>query len=140
MFPPSPGNLLPLYLRGLAKTLSIAFVGTLLAALLAFPMALVAAKNIVAQRLIHFFSRRFLDAIRGIDTLIWALIFINVVGLGPFAGILAIAMSDFGSFGKLFSEAIETADKRQEKACVRPGAQVFMRLSSEFSLRCCRSS
>jgi phosphonate transport system permease protein len=53
--------------------------------------------------------------------LIWALIFINVVGLGPFAGILAIAASDFGTFGKLFSEAIETADKRPVEGVVSTG-------------------
>jgi phosphonate transport system permease protein len=53
-----------------------------------------------------------MDSLRGIDTLIWALVWINVVGLGPFAGVLAIATSDFGALGKLFSEAIETADRR----------------------------
>ena len=57
--------------------------------------------------------RRFFDSIRGVDTLIWALVWINVVGLGPFAGVLAIALSDFGAFGKLFSEAIEAADRKQ---------------------------
>ena len=112
MFPPSPGALLHLYLKGLAETLAIAFLGTMLAAILAFPLAFIAAKNVVGQRIVHFLSRRFLDTIRGVDTLIWALIFINVVGLGPFAGILAVAMSDIGSFGKLFSEAIETADTK----------------------------
>ena len=112
MFPPSPGGLLHLYLKGLAETLAIAFLGTLLATVIAFPLAFVAAKNVVAQRIVHFLSRRIFDTIRGVDTLIWALIFINVVGLGPFAGILAVAMSDIGSFGKLFSEAIETADTR----------------------------
>ncbi|MBA2397936.1 MAG: phosphonate ABC transporter, permease protein PhnE [Bradyrhizobium sp.] len=112
MFPPSPGNLLNLYLKGLAETLAIAFLGTMLGAILAFPLAFIAAKNVVGQRIVHFLSRRFLDTIRGVDTLIWALIFINVVGLGPFAGILAVAISDVGSFGKLFSEAIETADTK----------------------------
>lgn len=112
MFPPSPGALLHLYLKGLVETLAIAFLGTMLAAILSFPLAFIAAKNVVGQRIVHFLSRRFLDTIRGVDTLIWALIFINVVGLGPFAGILAVAMSDIGSFGKLFSEAIETADTK----------------------------
>lgn len=112
MFPPSPGALLHLYLKGLAETLAIAFLGTILAAILSFPLAFIAAKNVVGQRIVHFLSRRFLDTMRGVDTLIWALIFINVVGLGPFAGILAVAMSDIGSFGKLFSEAIETADTK----------------------------
>ena len=50
---------------------------------------------------------------RGVDTLIWALIWINVVGLGPFAGVLAIATSDFGALGKLFAEIIESADTKQ---------------------------
>ena len=81
-------------------------------AILAFPLAFIAAKNVVGQRIVHFLSRRFLDTIHGVDTLIWALIFINVVGLGPFAGILAVAISEVGSFGKLFSEAIETADTK----------------------------
>jgi phosphonate transport system permease protein len=112
MFPPSPGGLLHLYLKGLSETLAIAFLGTLLAAVIAFPLAFIAAKNVVGQRIVHFLSRRTFDTIRGVDTLIWALIFINVVGLGPFAGILAVAMSDIGSFGKLFSEAIETADTK----------------------------
>jgi phosphonate transport system permease protein len=112
MFPPGPGGLLHLYLKGLAETLAIAFLGTMLAAVIAFPLAFIAAKNVVGQRIVHFISRRILDTIRGVDTLIWALVFINVVGLGPFAGILAVAMSDIGSFGKLFSEAIETADTK----------------------------
>ena len=112
MIPPSPGNQLWNYVGALGETLSIAFLGTLGAAILALPVSMLAAKNVVANRIIHFTSRRFLDTIRGVDTLIWALIWINVVGLGPFAGILAILTSDFGTFGKLFSEAIEAADKK----------------------------
>lgn len=110
MLPPSPGDLLALYVKALGETLAIAFLGTMLGALLAFPLAFLAANNVVTQRVVHFLSRRVFDSIRGVDTLIWALIFINVVGLGPFAGILAVAISDLGTFGKLFSEAIETAD------------------------------
>lgn len=128
MYPPSPGNLLHLYLKGLAETLAIAFLGTLLAAVVAFPLAFIAAKNVVAQQVIHFISRRFLDTIRGVDTLIWALIFINVVGLGPFAGILAVAMSDLGSFGKLFSEAIETADTRPIDGVTSTGGSALHRI------------
>jgi len=128
MFPPSPGGLLHLYLKGLAETLAIAFLGTLLAAVLAFPLAFVAARNVVGQRVLRFLMRRSLDTIRGIDTLIWALIFINVVGLGPFAGILAVAMSDIGSFGKLFSEAIETADTRPIDGVKSTGGSVLHRI------------
>ena len=112
MVPPDPGSQLWKYVAALGETLSIAFLGTLGAAILALPASMLAAKNVVANRIVHFASRRFLDSIRGIDTLIWALIWINVVGLGPFAGILAIMTSDFGSFGKLFSEAIEASDRK----------------------------
>lgn len=112
MIPPDPGSSLPLYLKALGETLSIALLGTTLAALMALPVSLLAARN-VAPNILRFPVRRFLDSIRGVDTLIWALVWINVVGLGPFAGVLAIAVSDFGAFGKLFSEAIEGADQKQ---------------------------
>ena len=112
MLPPDPGSSLPLYLKALGETLSIALLGTTLAAIAALPVSLLAARNIVPE-IVRFPVRRFLDAIRGVDTLIWALVWINVVGLGPFAGVLAIAVSDFGAFGKLFCEAIEAADNKQ---------------------------
>jgi len=113
MIPPDPGSSLPAYLVALGETLSIALLGTTIGALVALPVSLLAARNIVPSGIFRFPVRRFLDSIRGVDTLIWALVWINVVGLGPFAGVLAIAVSDFGAFGKLFSEAIETADKKQ---------------------------
>jgi phosphonate transport system permease protein len=113
MLPPDPGASLPLYLKALGETLSIALLGTTLAAVFSLPVSLLAAKNIVPSNIFRFPVRRFFDAIRGVDTLIWALVWINVVGLGPFAGVLAIATSDFGAFGKLFSESIEGADRKQ---------------------------
>jgi phosphonate transport system permease protein len=122
MWPPSPGAQLPLFLHALAETLAIALLGTLTGAVLAFPLGLLAAKNVVPNIFAHFAVRRVLDAVRGVDVLIWALIFINVVGLGPFAGILAIAVSDMGSFGKLFSEAIENSDRKPVEGVVSTGA------------------
>ena len=121
MFPPSPGTQLMTFINALGETLSIALLGTLTAAILAFPVGFLAAKNVVPNIFAHFAVRRFLDTIRGVDVLIWALIFINVVGLGPFAGILAIAASDFGAFGKLFSEAIENADRKPLEGIVSTG-------------------
>ncbi|WP_419899242.1 phosphonate ABC transporter, permease protein PhnE [Roseomonas sp. USHLN139] len=114
MIPPTPGTAsrAVLIFQGLAETLAIAFLGTLLAAILAFPLGLLAARNTSINRLVHFLSRRLLDSIRGVDALIWALIWVSVVGLGPFAGVLAIMTGDIGTFGKLFSEAIEAADRR----------------------------
>jgi phosphonate transport system permease protein len=114
MVPPDYGNVdkLILWTKALAETLAIALLGTLAAALLAFPVGFLAARNVVPSWIFRFSLRRGLDGFRGVDTLIWALIWINVVGLGPFAGVLALMTSDFGTFGKLFSEAIETADAK----------------------------
>jgi phosphonate transport system permease protein len=122
MWPPSPGTQLPVFLHALAETLAIALLGTLTGAVLAFPLGLLAAKNVIPNVFAHFAVRRVLDTVRGVDVLIWALIFINVVGLGPFAGILAIAVSDMGSFGKLFSEAIENSDRKPVEGVVSTGA------------------
>lgn len=123
MLPPTPETWARfwLYATALGETLAIAFLGTTLAALIAAPLSLLAARNVVANWVLRLLSRRFLDTLRGIDTLIWALIWINVVGLGPFAGVLAIMSSDIGSLGKLFSEAIETADKRAVEGVVSTG-------------------
>ncbi len=123
MLPPAYGAeaRLMIYLKALAETLGIAFLGTLCAAVLAFPLAFLAARNVTTSRIMRFCTRRFFDTIRGVDTLIWALIWINVVGLGPFAGALAIMTSDFGAFGKLFSEAIETSDQRPVEGVVAAG-------------------
>ena len=113
MLPPDPGSSLPAYLIALGETLSIALLGTTIAAIAALPVSLLAARNVVPSAIFRFPVRRFFDSIRGVDTLIWALVWINVVGLGPFAGVLAIAIADFGAFGKLFSEAIEAADRKE---------------------------
>ena len=121
MFPPSAeGRFIP-FAQALAETVAIAFLGTLVAATLAFPVALLAAKNVTPNSFIHFAVRRVFDVIRSIDVLIWALMWVNVVGLGPFAGALAIASSDFGSFGKLFSEAIEATDRKGAEGVAASG-------------------
>ncbi|MGV6871681.1 phosphonate ABC transporter, permease protein PhnE [Pseudochelatococcus sp. B33] len=97
--------------RSLGETIAMAFIGTSLAAILALPLAFLAARNVIPAFVIRFLTRRTFDVARGIDQIIWALIFISAVGLGPLAGILAIFISDTGTFGKLFSEAIENTEK-----------------------------
>ncbi len=123
MLPPSWGNTerLFLYLNAMGETLAIAFLGTLFAALLAFPFSLLAARNTTFSGIVRFLTRRVSDTVRGVDALIWALIWVGVVGLGPFAGTLAIMSSDFGSFIKLFSEAIEAADDKPVEGIVSSG-------------------
>lgn len=128
MFPPSPGPHLHLILKGLGETLAIAFLGTLVAAVLAVPLALLAARNTTLHGLLRFASRRLLDSIRGVDALIWALIWVSVVGLGPFAGVLAIATSDIGTFGKLFSEALEAAERGPQEGVLASGGNGLARV------------
>jgi phosphonate transport system permease protein len=123
MLPPDPGSWqnLRTILHALAETLAIAFLGTFGAAVIALPLALLAARNTTLHAVVRFLSRRFLDSIRGVDALIWALIWVSVVGLGPFAGVLAIMTLDIGTFGKLFSEALEAADRRPQEGVVAAG-------------------
>lgn len=130
MLPPSPGSTerMFVYLEALLETLAMAFLGTLLAAILAVPFGLLAARNVVANPVVHFVTRRFLDTIRSVDKLIWALIWITVVNLGPFAGVLAIMTADFGLFGKLFSEAIEAADQKASEGIVSTGGGKLARI------------
>ncbi|MBY0611517.1 MAG: phosphonate ABC transporter, permease protein PhnE [Beijerinckiaceae bacterium] len=116
---------LMLYVGSMVETLAIAFLGTLFAAIIALPFGFLAARNVIPNIFAHFAVRRFLDTIRSVDTLIWALIWINVVGLGPFAGILAVITSNFGIFGKLFSEALETADTRPGEGIISTGGSGF---------------
>jgi phosphonate transport system permease protein len=121
MFPPSSGGHLDLLLTAMGETLAIAFLGTLIATVVAFPISFLAAGNTAPHPVIRFAIRRCLDTIRGIDALIWALVFVGVVGLGPFAGILAIAVSDTGALGKLFSEAIESTEARARESVLASG-------------------
>ena len=123
MFPPTPGGIdhFWTYLGALGQTLAIAFLGTSAAAVIALPLGFLAARNVVAGRVLHFLTRRAMDTVRSVDTLIWALIWINVVGLGPFAGALAIACTDLAGLAKLMSEAIETADNRPIEGVLSAG-------------------
>ncbi|GAB4178123.1 MAG: phosphonate ABC transporter, permease protein PhnE [Thalassobaculales bacterium] len=123
MMPPDPGSLAraAIYGSALLETLAIAFLGTFGAAVLALPLGFMAARNVMPAWVLRLATRRLCDTLRGIDILIWALIWVNVVGLGPFAGVLAILASDTGTFGKLFSEAIEAADRKPVEGVVSAG-------------------
>lgn len=125
MLPPSSGGQLPRLLWALAQTLGIAVLGTLLAIIFALPLGLIAARNIVSSEIIHFAVRRFMDAFRGIPVLVWALILVAAVGLGPIPGILAIAFADIPRLGKLFAEALESVDARQRQSVQATGGDII---------------
>src|SRR6266700_2815563 len=94
MIPPSPGAQWHDILQGLAESVAMAFLGTFSAALIAVPLGLLGARNVLVNALAHFSIRRVFDGFRGVDQLIWALAFVRAVGLGPLAGVLAIAAAD----------------------------------------------
>lgn len=98
--------------KGLGETVAMAFMGTLLGAVVAFPLAFLGAKNIMPISWLRLGARRGFDALRAVEQIILALIFIRAFGLGPLAGILAIAVSEIGTFSKLFSEALENTSKK----------------------------
>lgn len=112
MFPPTAKGMALEYMASMAQTVGMAFIGTVIAAVLAVPLGMLGARNVLPNWLARFLFRRSSDVLRGVDQLIWALIFVRAVGLGPLAGILAIIVSDTGTLAKLYSEAVENTDKR----------------------------
>jgi phosphonate transport system permease protein len=111
MLPPRGFEYLPEFLHALAQTVAMAFMGTFIGAVLAVPLAIFAARTTFPVRILQFGFRRFADSLRSLDHLIWALVFVRAVGLGPLAGMMAIAIVDLGTLIKLYSEAIDNIDK-----------------------------
>lgn len=109
------------------ETVLMAFLGTFGAALLALPMAFMAASNIMPVRALRFAFRRLFDFLRGVDGLIWTIILSRAFGPGPMTGALAILITDSGSFGKTFSEALENIDEKQVEGIRSTGANGVQR-------------
>ncbi len=106
----------------LLQTIVMAFVGTLFAMLLAFPLAFLAARNITRSWLSNQLTKRLFDFLRSVDMLIWALFFTRAFGPGPLAGMSAIFFTDTGTLGKLYSEALENIDDKQREGVKSVGA------------------
>ena len=109
-------------------TLRIATLGSLLGALLALPLGVLAARNLAAPAPLVWLASGVLNVARSIHTLVFGLVLVGIVGLGPTAGILAIALHSMGTYGKLFTEGIETLDMGAVEAVRAVGAspaQVF---------------
>jgi phosphonate transport system permease protein len=108
--------------RRAAETIALATLGTTVAAVLALPLALLAARPATPASALYHAARGLLDALRGIDGFVFALIFVAAVGLGPFAGMLGVALHSAGSLGKLWSEALEAAEPAPMEAALSAGA------------------
>lgn len=120
LFPPT-WDKLPTILELLVETLQMAIVGTVLGALLSLLCAFGAASNI-APRWLYYPTRWIMNVIRSLPDLVFALMFVSAVGLGPFAGILAMTVGAIGSMGKIFAEAMESVDRGPVTAMQAVGA------------------
>ncbi len=109
----------------LIQTINIATLGTTLAILLSIPVAFLAARNTTYNRATYALGRLVMSVSRSVDSLIWALIFIIVVGPGSLAGALAVAVRSVGFVSKLFAEGIEEIDRGQVEAITATGAGRF---------------
>lgn len=111
----------------LLETVLMAFLGTMGAALIALPLAFLAAQNFAPVRALRFVFRRLFDFVRGVDGLIWTIILSRAFGPGPMTGALAILITDTGTFGKTFSETLEHIDDKQVEGIRSTGAGALQR-------------
>ena len=108
-------------LAGALTTVEIALLGTTVAAALALPLGFLSARN-VAGRAVFYPARAMLNFFRSVDTLVYALVFVAAVGLGPFPGVLAVIAYTTTSLAKLYSEAIEGIERGPVDAITATGA------------------
>jgi len=115
----------PILLKTL-ETIYIAVLGTVLGALIAIPLSFLAAGNLMRRNalgtLVYFAIRMVLSIIRAVPTLVWAIVYVVAIGIGPFPGVLAVTTFSVGLIAKLFSEAIEAVDWGQVDALTATGA------------------
>jgi phosphonate transport system permease protein len=119
--PPDIGRL-PDLLWPALETVDIAFFGTTAAVILALPLAILAARNTSPARPLYAVARAAIALCRAVPDLVWALVFVTAVGLGPFPGALAISVHSIGMLGRLFAEVIEDMDMAPVEALTTTGA------------------
>jgi phosphonate transport system permease protein len=110
------------------ETIDIAIFGTLGGVIMAMPLAILAAENVTPSRGLYYAARGVIGFARSVPDLVWALLFVTAVGLGPFPGALAISVHSVGMLGRLFAETIEHMDMAPIDALALTGArrmQVF---------------
>lgn len=122
-----PTQTLALVIEKVGETIALAFIATVMGVIFAVPFSFLAARNLMeanfVTRGIYYITRTFLNVVRSIETLMWAIIFVVWVGLGPFAGSLALWLHTVAALGKLYSEAIESIDPGPIEAIRATGAR-----------------
>ena len=100
------------YVQLLFETVLMALTATLIGAAFAFLLSFPAARNLAPNGAIYWFTRRVMEIFRGVPEILYALVFVFMVGIGPLAGVLAIAIHTAGALGKMFAEVNENASQR----------------------------
>jgi phosphonate transport system permease protein len=121
MFPPD-ASILSELVWPVIETVQIGILSTMIAAIIAFPVAFLAATNTSPHRIVYFSVRVVLNVFRGVSEIIWGLFFVVAIGLGSFAGVLALVVFGTGAIGKLLSEALESVDPGPVEAIRSTGA------------------
>lgn len=103
-------------------TICIALWGTMLAMMISVPLGLLGARNLSPHPVVYFAVRRVMDLLRAVNEFVFALMFVTAVGLGPFAGMLALGIHTGGVLGKLLSETIESIEPGQVEGVAATGA------------------
>jgi phosphonate transport system permease protein len=111
----------------IGETILMAFLGTMGAAMIALPLGFLAAKRFSPLMIVRAATRRLFDFVRGVDALIWTVVLARAFGPGPLTGALAILITDTGTFGKIFSEALENVDQKQIEGVSSTGAKPLQR-------------
>lgn len=121
MLPPDV-SILPDLVEPILETVRMAIVATALASVIALPLGFLAARNVTPHPALRAVIRPILNALRTIPELIFALLFVAAVGLGPFAGVMALILGNLGFLGKIYAETLETVDPRPVDAVSGLGA------------------
>ncbi|MCL4476197.1 MAG: phosphonate ABC transporter, permease protein PhnE [Nitrospirae bacterium] len=127
MFPPDFSDISS-YVKLMAETVGMGISGTFIAVLISVPMGMLSARNMAHRPLIYNLMKEIANFFRAMPELMFALIFVAAVGLGPFAGVLVIAIHTAGFLGKFYAEAIENVDPKPVEAVEATGARFIQRI------------
>ncbi len=113
---------LPQLLVKMLETIEMTFLATMIAVVVSLPLGLLAARNATPHVLVYRLTRDLLSLMRALPELVWALVFVSAVGLGPLPGVMALAFVTIGFMGKFFAEAIEVIDHKPVEGVRAHGA------------------
>jgi phosphonate transport system permease protein len=122
MFTAPDWSYLPRLLAKMLETIEITVLGTAIALFISMPLGVLAARNATPHPLVYRLTRDLLSLMRALPELVWALVFVSAVGLGPLPGVMALAFVTVGFMGKFFAEAIEVVDPKAVEGVRAHGA------------------